>query len=117
MIYCHTDFIGHVMICLTAPSMPQELSGSYTGFTSVSLSWRVPEMTHMGILGYRVTYAPTSGGQLTEFGVLVSDLSDATTPSVSVGGLDMFTEYTFTVSMGYHHKIMYEPRMDCVVFP
>ena len=105
------------MICLTAPSMPQELSGSYTGFTSVSLSWRVPEMTHMGILGYRVTYAPISGGQLTEFGVLVSDLSDATTPSVSVGGLDMFTGYTFTVSMGYHHKIMYELRMDCGVFP
>ena len=87
------------MICLTAPSMPLELSGSYTGFTSVSLSWRVPKMTYMGILGYQVTYAPTLGGRLTEFGVLVSDLSDATTQSVSVEGLDMFTEYTFTVSI------------------
>ena len=102
------------MIWPTVPSMPQELSGSYTGFTSISLSWRIPEMTHRGILGYRVIYSPTSGCRMTEFGVLVSDLSDATTPSVSVGGLNMFTEYTFTVNIGYYHN--YELKMDCVVF-
>ena len=77
--------------------MPRDLSAQWSGFTSVSLNWRAPEMVYGGIIGYRVTYRPASSNQSQVLEILASD-----NPALRIGGLGPFTEYIFMVYTYVH---------------
>ena len=82
--------------------MPRDLYGQWTGFTSLTLSWRAPEMTQGGIVGYLVTYHPTSSNMTLVYEVLTVNLSDASNVAIMIGSLGLFTEYNFTVHEYVH---------------
>ena len=77
----------------TAPSVPLNLMVTGTTASTVSLQWSEPELANGIITNYTVQfYQPSDPSAVTVF----SDSSVAT--SITVVGLDAFTQYTFRVA-------------------